>query len=234
MIAIAVPVLRLDRELAVERFGRAARRRTCLLSTFNPVPLWWGVAALAAFNVYASLHARKADPASPAEQFAHVLADILVLAWQIAWSGGIENPFASLFLLPIALSIPALPSAWVWAVAAAAFAGYAVSVVVGLPLSHVHAMGGDTFSLHKAGMLVNFLLSAAVLLYFLARITAAWRASESEVARLRERFARNEGILALATHAASVAHELNTPLGTMTLVVDDLLDAGGQAPARKN
>jgi two-component system sensor histidine kinase RegB len=41
---------------------------------------------------------------------------------------------------------------------------------------------------------------------------------------LRERFARNEGIVALATHAASVAHELNTPLATMTLMIDDLIE----------
>ena len=61
-----------------------------------------------------------------------------------------------------------------------------------------------------------------VALGFLTRMAADWRRREREVARLRERFARNEGILALATHAASVAHELNTPLATLTLMVEDL------------
>src|SRR5690606_13642754 len=35
---------------------------------------------------------------------------------------------------------------------------------------------------------------------------------------------RNEGIVALATHAASVAHELNTPLATMILLADDIAE----------
>src|SRR5690606_25739422 len=80
----------------------------------------------------------------------------------------------------------------------------------------------------KLGMLATFIVSAAVVLVFFTRMAAAWRQSEREVARLQERFARNEGIIALATHAASVAHELNTPLGTLTLMVEDLAaDATG-------
>jgi two-component system sensor histidine kinase RegB len=55
-------------------------------------------------------------------------------------------------------------------------------------------------------------------------VAAAWREREREVASLRERFARNEGIIVLATHAASVAHELNTPLATLTLMTDDLAE----------
>ena len=63
-------------------------------------------------------------------------------------------------------------------------------------------------------------------------MTTAWRRSEREVAQLREQFTRNEGILALATHAASVAHELNTPLGTLTLMVDDLVNEAPTPGAR--
>jgi two-component system sensor histidine kinase RegB len=83
-------------------------------------------------------------------------------------------------------------------------------------------MFGDTFSLHKLGMLANFVVSALVVLVFFTRMASAWRQSEREVAQLREQFTRNEGIVALATHAASVAHELNTPLGTLTLMVEDM------------
>ena len=36
--------------------------------------------------------------------------------------------------------------------------------------------------------------------------------------------ARDEGILGLATHAAAMAHSLNTPLATLTLLLDDLAE----------
>ncbi len=194
------------------------------------LPLWAGVAALGAFNVFAAWRTRRFAEVRSSEAFLHMLMDIGELTWVIAWSGGMENPFSSLFLLPIALSILALPPPLVRATAASCALGYAISALFGRDLEPVHSPLGDAFGLHKLGMLVNFAVSAAVVLFFFSRVAAAWRQSEREVARLREQFARNEGIVALATHAASVAHELNTPLGTMTFMVDDLLREGGAPP----
>jgi two-component system sensor histidine kinase RegB len=193
-------------------------------------PLWAGVSALALFNAYATYRVSRPQEAGAAEMFLHLAVDVTVLTWQVGWSGGIENPFSSLFLLPIALSILALPSVWIWVTAAASLAGFAFSASLAHPLPHVHGALGDTFNLHKAGMLVNFLISAAVLLVFFTRLASLRRANEAELAALRERFTRNEGILALATHAASVAHELNTPLATLTLIVDELSEPGASAP----
>jgi two-component system sensor histidine kinase RegB len=194
------------------------------------VPLWTGIAALALFNVFATWRARAIREPSEAEVFGHIVVDILVLTWLVAWSGGIENPFSSVFLLPIALSVLALPARWIWATAAASVLGYGLSAWLAPPLPHAHGAIGDAFSLHKFGMMVSFVVSVAVILVFFRRMAAAWRNSEREVAQLRERFARNEGIVALATHAASVAHELNTPLATLTLMVEDLAgDAASEA-----
>src|SRR4029079_1094516 len=160
---------------------------------------------LALFNLYATWRGTRAREASQAEVIAHLGVDILVLTWLVGWSGGIENPFSSLFLLPIAISILALPAAGIRVTAALSIAGYGISAAFARPLPHVHSLLGDTFNLHMAGMLVNFVVSAAVILIFLTRVSAAWRAREREIAGMQERFTRNEGIVALATHAASVA-----------------------------
>ena len=182
------------------------------------------IIVLALFNLYASWRVRQMRVASERETFLHILVDVSVLGWLIAFSGGITNPFVSLFLLPIAFATLALPLRWVWATALACVAGYALSAALGPPLPHVHTALGDSFDVHLWGMAINFLISTAVVLYFFSRLAKNLRQRDQEIAALREQFARNEGIVALATHAASVAHELNTPLATLTLMIDDLQD----------
>lgn len=189
------------------------------------LPLCAGIGVLALFNIYVTVraHSASADTATDIEVFLHIVVDIAVLTWMISLSGGMENPFASIFLIPIAIAILALPPRLMGLTAALSGVGYFVSTLFGQELPPVAGFLGGPFGLHKIGMLANFVLSSAVILFFFTRMTTAWRRSEREVAQLREQFTRNEGILALATHAASVAHELNTPLGTLTLMVDDLV-----------
>lgn len=185
-------------------------------------PLWLGVVALALFNAAVQTHLRR-RPGSPsaATAFGHLLVDITVLTWMLGWSGGLSNPFGSLYLILIALAALALPPHWTFAAAVAALTGYATSAVAGLPLPAAHL---DPASLSRWGAASNFVLSTVVVLTFATRLAANLRQRETELSDLRERFTRDEGILALATHAASVAHELNTPLATLTLLVDDMAE----------
>lgn len=188
------------------------------------LPLWpmgIAIAMLAAFNLHASLRLRRGGEPASAEIFLHLAVDIVVLAFLIGCSGGPANPFTSLFLLPIAFAALALPRRWILATALLCGLGYALAAAFGRPLPHLQGPM-DGFDLHLLGMAVNFLISAGVFVYFLSRMAEQRSHRERELAQLRERFARDEGILALATHAASVAHELNTPLATMLLTLEEL------------
>ncbi len=141
-----------------------------------------------------------------------------VLAWMVGWSGGISNPFGTMFLILTALAALALPRNWALAAALAGVLGYGAAAIFGQPLRG----DVDPHSLLLWGLGANFLISVVVVLVFSTRLAADMRARERELARLRERFTRNEGIVALATHAAAMAHELNTPLATMTLLTDEI------------
>jgi len=205
---------------------------TWVLGLDLPQPqLWAGVAALALFNLYARWRVGRDTPIGDATAFGHVLVDVAVLTWMVGWSGGLANPFGSLFLILIALAALALPLAWALAVAAACVLGYAASAVFGVPLAHGTF---DPAELRLWGVAANFLLSSVVVLVFSTRLALSQRERERELSTLRERFARNEGIVALATHAASVAHELNTPLATMTLLVDDIAEQSSQPELRED
>lgn len=185
-------------------------------------PLWAGVAALAAFNLIASLRP-PAAPVTTLRALAHLAADIAQLTLVVGLSGGATNPFVSLFLVPIALATLALPVPAILLVAAMATLGYALAAWLGPSLPHVHGLAG-LFDLHLAGMAVNFLLTAMLFVAVLTRLAALRDQREREIASLRERQARDEGILGLATHAAAMAHSLNTPLATLTLLLDDLAE----------
>jgi two-component system sensor histidine kinase RegB len=209
--------------LAVHVFGLA----------LPAVPLWAGVLALAMFNTAVWWRSPPVQTDEHGAALRHMLVDVVNLTWMIAWSGGAMNPFASLFLLPIALAAVALPRRGVVVVLLAAGLGYVISTVAGRPLPHLHSAYGDVLDLHLWGMAVNFAISAAVVAWFLTRLAHALRERERELARLREQFARSEGIVALATHAAAVAHELNTPLGTLTLMVEDAIDDAAPGSAQQ-
>ena len=181
-------------------------------------PLWLGVGLLIGFNVYASLRLRHPRDLSHATAFGHLFVDMAVLAWMVGWSGGISNPFGTMFLILTALAALGLPRNWALAAALAGVLGYAAAAIFGQPLRG----DVDPHSLLLWGLGANFLISVVVVLVFSTRLAADMRARERELARLRERFTRNEGIVALATHAAAMAHELNTPLATMTLLTDEI------------
>lgn len=223
------------RTLAMLRWWAAAGQAAAILATLEwlqiplrPWPLWSGVVALAVFNLVLLMRPLRV-PVVPALAVAHLGFDIAQLTFVIAFSGGAMNPFVSLFLVPIALATLVLPVRHILLVAGLATLGYALAATLGPALPHIHGVAG-TFDLHLWGMAVNFVLSAIVFVLVLTRLAAARDERERELARLREQTARSEGILGLATHAAAMAHALNTPLGTLTLMLDDLREDCADRP----
>jgi len=195
------------------------------------IPLGVGVGALALFALFAFWRLRQTWPASLPEAFAHISVDIGVLAFLLYWSGGATNPFVSLLVMPIALAAAALPRRHVIAVALLAAACYLLLIPWHVPLPQAPQAHTGDFNLHVAGMAINFVVTAAVLAFFIARLARALRNREAEVQHERERALRDEGILAIATQAAGTAHELNTPLSTIRTLLAELRRENGGNPA---
>ncbi len=195
------------------------------------VPLALGIGALGLFALFAFWRLEQPRPFTLAEAFAHVAVDILVLAYLMYWTGGGDNPFVSLLVIPMALAAAALSLRYVAAVALLASTCFVALMVWHEPLPTLHAARFAAMDLNVAAVSVNFVVTAAVLAFFIARLARALRSREAEVQRERERTLRDEGILAIATQAAGTAHELNTPLSTIRTLLGELQrERAGDAP----
>ncbi|WP_266158345.1 ATP-binding protein [Dyella silvatica] len=187
------------------------------------LPLMVGIGLLAVFSVFAAWRLSQPWPMREWETIMHVAADTLVLGYLLYFTGGASNPFITLLLVPIALSAAALSVRAILAVAALAGIAYLMLLVWYVPLPMpLHTASAGGFSLHVAGMGVNFVITALLLGFFINRLARAVRLQQFEVQRVRERALRDEGILAIATQAAGAAHELNTPLSTMRTLLPEL------------
>jgi len=191
------------------------------------IDLSWGPMAavlvlLPAANVLAGIRLRGSQ-VHEAELFLHLLLDVGVLSGLLYLSGGSTNPFVSLYLLPVVISATTLPWRYAWSMAAITAACYGLLFFSNPPIAPIHSGHGEVdFDVHLVGMWVNFVMSAAFIVFFVARMAQAVRARDAELAHQKENALRNERIVALGTLAAGAAHELGTPLSTMAVVLGEM------------
>jgi len=186
------------------------------------------------------------------ELFLQLTVDVLVLTVLLYYGGGSTNPFVSLYLLPLVIAAATLTRRQTWAMAALTLACYSLLMVWHVPLPGNHAqhnsaaMQGmdhsqhqmqttptpdadadasplsDAFNTHVLGMWLGFVMSAAVVAYFVVEMARGVRSRDVQLTRIREETLRNERIVALGTQAAGAAHELGTPLSTMSVVIGEM------------
>jgi two-component system sensor histidine kinase RegB len=181
------------------------------------------IGVLALFAILAFVRLRQDARIAPWEPVAHIAVDTMVLGYLLYLTGGASNPFISLLVMPITLAATALPLRSVTIVAVLSVGMYLLLMRHHIALPEVGGSGASGgFNLHLTGMAISFAITAGMLGFFIARLARALRAQQAEAELERERALRDEGILAIATQAASTAHELNTPLSTMRTLLGEL------------
>ena len=188
------------------------------------LPLGITIAALTLWNAVYWARLAQARPVRHAEVALNLVVDAAAFTSLIYFTGGPTNPFVSLYLVPISLAAISLPPAGAWLVGAICGGCYSLLWLNHVPLPSVHGRFGGDFDLHVAGMWVNFLVAAALIVLFVGRMAQVVRRREQELATLREAALRDQQIVELGTLAAGTAHELNTPLSTLALLVEELED----------
>jgi two-component system sensor histidine kinase RegB len=184
------------------------------------LPMLAVVLLMAAFNARIQWRTRSDESVGAGELFGQLCVDLVALAILLFLSGGAANPLISFLLVPVAVAALSLPGKLTAAVALLAIAIYSLLMWAYLPLSIGDAERAAR--LHLAGMWLTFVVSAAMIAWFVARMTASIRERDSRLAAAREQALRDERMVALGALAAGAAHELGTPLATMAVVVGEL------------
>jgi two-component system, sensor histidine kinase RegB len=190
-----------------------------------PLPMA-AVIAIIAVSVALNLMLRAAFPTNHrlSDRSAAIMLgfDVVQLGGLLYLTGGLENPFAILFLAPVMISATTLPPGRTLALGGLALAATSILALWHQPLPWTPGEQIRLPPLYVLGVWLAILLGLAFIGVY------AWRVAE-ENRQLGAALAATELILAREQHisqldglAAAAAHELGTPLATIALVAKEL------------
>jgi len=186
------------------------------LAALLPVPALLVLVNLASIPVL-----RRRTTVTDAELTAAVLLDVAALAWQLHQSGGGSNPFASLFLLQVVTGALLLEIRSAWVVLGACGAAVLALLLHSRPLVLPEPYGSNAFSLYLLGNLFNLALISGLLFLLVTRISANLRARDAALAGRRQQEAEENHIVRMGLLASGAAHELGTPLSSLSVILGD-------------
>ncbi|AUB80772.1 ATP-binding protein [Candidatus Thiodictyon syntrophicum] len=156
--------------------------------------------------------------------FVGLLFELAAWGTYIYLSGGATNPLISVFLPLVAIGAVVLTERQAWFLGGCAIVLYSFLWRVHVPLIITNSQ--TAVNLHLFGMWLVFALSVVVLLWFVLQLARSIRHRDRAVMEAREQAIRDDLLISLGSQAAGAAHELSTPLATLNILADDLLDDG--------
>ena len=208
--------------------------------------LWLVVLSSGAINLYTSMRLETDEPVTELEIFTQISVDVFTIAALLYLTGGASNPITWVFLLPLIITAIMLPQAYAWYMVILTTSLYTMLIAFNIPLPSIephmpdptmiqsnvesyrmlqnaHVMHDKSyFSLHMFGMWFGFVVSAGLVAFFVVELARTLRVQERSLAEARENALRDERVVALGTLAASAAHDMGTPLGTIAIVAHEL------------
>lgn len=187
-------------------------------------PLLFLFSIQTAFNLYSVArlrwHATRGTMPGDGELMVQMMVDLTSLSAILFYTGGATNPFVSFYLPGLAIAAAILPWRLVVVLAVYALSCYSLLLLEYLPL-HLHNPD-NAVNYHLAGMWLNFVASAVMIAFFVARLSNVLRQRDAQLNQARELLLREARVEALNDQAAAVAHEIGTPLATLAVIAGEL------------
>ncbi|HSN23171.1 MAG TPA: ATP-binding protein [Methylomicrobium sp.] len=210
--------------------------------------LWLVVLSIISVNMYTSMRLQTEDPVSELEIFSQLTIDVLAIAAFMYLTGGASNPLIWVFLLPLIVTAIMLPQSYAWYMVVLTTSMYTILIAYNIPLPSIEPHMPDPamlhpdmahysmllnaqtlrsdrhfYDLHMFGMWFGFVFSAGLVAFFVVELAKTLKIQERSLAVARENALRDERVISLGTLAASAAHDMGTPLGTIAIVAHELL-----------
>jgi two-component system sensor histidine kinase RegB len=154
--------------------------------------------------------------------FLELIFDVIALALQLYFSGGISNPFISLFLLQVIIGAILLKTFFAYILTILTIFCYVFLSFYYHELHAFHHHGEENFfNLHLNGMLISYIISASLLLVFITRINKNIKQRDQKINLLKQQSLQKEQLVKMGLLATGAAHEISTPLSTISVIISD-------------
>ncbi len=150
--------------------------------------------------------------------------DILQLAFLLALTGGLSNPFALLIVAPVAISATALKPLTTSAIAAVSVLAASVIAIWHFPLVTQAGVVLAQPSIFIFGFWVAIVIGIIFLAVYAGRVTGELHAMSEALAATQMALSREQKLTDLGGVVAAAAHELGSPLATIKLASSELIE----------
>ncbi len=190
--------------------------------TFAVGPSLAVIAVAAIVNTIVALTLPLDRRVSDTEAIAQLCFDIAQLGLLLYFNGGIENPFAILFLAPVVTSATTLSRRVLATVATFGFCVALALLFWHQPLPWTPGVPFELPPIYDLGLLSGIVVGTAFTSLYAWRATKESRKMSAALSATEQMLAQEQKLSALGSLAAAAAHELGTPLATIAVTAKEM------------
>ena len=186
------------------------------------------IAALAAVNAYLTLRYPATYRLEPPAAFALLGLDLLQLSALLSLTGGLANPFAPLVCVPVIISFASQPLRYSIALILFAMIATTVMAFSPYPLPWYTDREMSVHVVLQLGVWSAIVSTMAFAAFYVHRVSNEARQLSDALAATELVLQREQHLSQLDGLAAAAAHELGTPLATISVVAKEMERELGQ------
>lgn len=167
---------------------------------------------------------------SEREAMLMLLFDASQLAFLVFLTGGLNNPFALLILVPVTISASTLQLRTTVMLGAAAIFLVTLAALFALPLRFADGSALRVPVMFEFGFWLSIVIGIVFLSLYSRRVATEIRSMSDALLATQMALAREQKLTDLGGVVAAAAHELGTPLATIKLVSSEMIEELADRP----